>query len=130
MGMTNPRSASNAMANLRKKMAAATGPMQAAPGDGATPKATPSKRGRAPKKDDIGDEESPTKKKRGGKKVAAVKEEVKQEVKEESDDENGFGGTCEGEHVRVDDSYTDENIDRMDEGEGDATNGAEVDEEI
>lgn len=97
MGMTNPRSASNAMANLRKKMAAATGPIQVAPGGGeGTPKATPSKRGRAIKKEDAGDDESPTKKKRkGGKKATVVKEEVKEEAREESDEANGVTGMCD-----------------------------------
>ncbi|KAF2484129.1 hypothetical protein BDY17DRAFT_121798 [Neohortaea acidophila] len=96
-GMTNPRSASNAWASIKKKILAKGG-ITAGNEDGtpkATPKATP-KRKKGAKADAGDDEESPTKKVKGGKgkgkkSEAKVKEDGGVVVKEEVDGEGDDG---------------------------------------
>ncbi|KAJ9626900.1 hypothetical protein H2203_003356 [Taxawa tesnikishii (nom. ined.)] len=104
-GFTNPRSASNAWANIKKKLAFPTGNGTATTPGKATPKATtPKKRvAKADADEDEAEAETPTKKPRARKAKAKAKP-VKEESKEESEEEvnstdavKGEGGSEEGD---------------------------------
>lgn len=96
-GMSNPRSASNAWAMIKKKIMAKGGVSKANGEDGATtPKATPSKAKATPKRkkknEDLDDAEgeSPTKKGKGKKGQASPKSETKVD---EEDEDAGSGAS-------------------------------------
>lgn len=98
-GMSNPRSASNAWSNIKKKILAKGGTTKengAADGEEGTPKPSPVKtpRKRTAKKAEGEAGGSPTKKAKGGKGKA-----TKSEAKVDDDDEDGSSATVKAEQV-------------------------------
>lgn len=99
-GLTNPVSASNAWAKIKKKLAAQASDYGTANGnDGATPKPTPSKKRAKKASIEDGEDESPTKKakKTPVRKGVKVKKEV---VEDEEGSEMGSGTPSGGAVVR------------------------------